>query len=247
MTKDPKIAFCLHGLVGTTDKYGLGKKEIPFKIGHKHYKRHVFDVNDNVDVFIHTWSHHHHDGIKELYQPVAMKSGLPPDFGIEYSKEFVDDNKLARLYAIKCKWQSYRAVIDLVKESGNQYDWVFVTRFDLAFAVDFRFDQFDNSKFYAQGPPGPMQNGFQLINDLWYFSNQENMELFAELQDNMDKPPYNTLESNHELERLHLQTTGLQDKLEYILRRDWTGPMSKLTTETPLVRWVYYNGGDRGY
>ena len=247
MTKDPKIAFCLHGLVGTTDKYGLGKKEIPFKIGHKHYKRHVFDVNDNVDVFIHTWSHHHHDGIEELYQPVAMKSGLPPDFGIEYSKEFVDDNKLARLYAIKCKWQSYRAVIDLVKESGNQYDWVFVTRFDLAFAVDFRFDQFDNSKFYAQGPPGPMQNGFQLINDLWYFSNQENMELFAELHGNIDKEAYSDLESNHELERLHLQTTGLQDKLEYILRRDWTGPMSKLTTETPLVRWVYYNGGDRGY
>jgi len=247
MTKNPKIAFCLHGLVGTTDKYGLGKKEIPFKIAHKHYKRHVFDVNENVDVFIHTWSHHHHDGIKKLYQPVAMKSGSPPDFGIEYSKEFVDDNKLARLYAIKCKWQSYKTVSDLVKESGNQYDWVFVTRFDLAFAIDFRFDQFDNSKFYAQGPPGPMQNGFQLINDLWYFSNQENMELFAELNDNMDKEPYNNLESNHELERLHLQTTGLQDKLEYILRRDWTGPMSKLTTETPLVRWVYYNGGDRGY
>ena len=247
MKKDTKVAFCLHGLVGTTDKYGLGKREVPYKIGHRHYKKHVFEKNKDVDVFIHTWSHHHRDGIKELYKPLSMESSPAPNFGIEYSKDYVDDHNMARLYAIKCKWKSYKNVVDLVKNSEKQYDWVFVTRFDLAFAVDFCFDQYDNSKFYAQGPPGPIQNGYQLINDLWYFSNQQNMETFAGLNDNMNKEPYSFLESNHELERLHLQKTGLEDKLEYIFRRDWTGKMSKLTTETPLVRWAYFNGGDRGY
>ena len=242
-----KIAFCLHGLVGTTDKYGLGKREVPYAIGHKHYKRHIFDKNENVDTFIHTWSHHHHDGIKELYNPIAMKSSPPPPPSTEYSKDYVDDNKNARLYAIKCKWESYKAAVDLVEESGNKYDWIFVTRFDLAFATDFCFEKYDNSRFYAQGPPGPIQNGFQLINDLWYFSNQENMQKFSKLHDCLKTPPYDLLESNHELERLHLQKTGLEEKIEYIFKREWSGKESKLTTETPLVRWAYFNGGDRGY
>ena len=243
-----KVAFCLHGLVGTTDKYGIGKREIPYKIGHKHYKEHVFDKNDDVDIFIHTWSHHHHEGIKELYKPLAIKSEPPPDFDIPDLDGNLDEIKKARLYAIKCKWKSYKTVTDMVKESGNTYDWVFVTRFDLAFSVDFCFDKYDNSKFYAQGPPGPVQNGFQLINDLWYFTNQKDMERFGALYDHMNQGPYKSLESNHELERLHLQETGLQDKLEYIFRRDWApGKASKMTTETPLVRWVYFEGGDRGF
>jgi len=39
----------------------------------------------------------------------------------------------------------------------------------------------------------------------------------------------------------------LEEKLEYIFRRDWSGKMSKLNTETPLVRWMYFDGGDRGF
>ena len=239
-----KIAFCLHGLVGTTDKYGMGKREVPFALGHHHYKRHVFDKNENVDTFIHTWSHHHHDGIKELYKPLAMKSG-PTD--LDYEKVYADDPIGARAYAIKCKWKSYKAVLDLVKESGNKYDWVFVTRFDLAVATDFCFDKYDNSKFYAQGPPGPIQNGYRLINDLWFFSNQENMEKFSRLHNHLEDPLYRDSESNHELARLHLQRTGIEQNLEYIFRRDWSGKAMKMTTETPLVRWTYFSGGDRGY
>ena len=52
-----KVALCLHGLVGTDDKYGSGEKIINYKVGLRHFKKHVFEKNENVDVFFHTWTH----------------------------------------------------------------------------------------------------------------------------------------------------------------------------------------------
>ena len=46
-----KVALCLHGLVGTDDKYGSGEKIINYKVGLRHFKKHVFEKNENVDVF----------------------------------------------------------------------------------------------------------------------------------------------------------------------------------------------------
>ena len=50
-----KIALCLSGIVGKlyTNKAGYQwETDVDFRIGHHFYKKHIFDVNDNVDVFI---------------------------------------------------------------------------------------------------------------------------------------------------------------------------------------------------
>ena len=227
-----KIALCLHGLVGTDDKYGKGDKAINYKIGQKHFQRHVIGPNDEVDVFYHTWSTEYEKELEEEYKPVSSS--------VEEQPHFSDD---PRRQAIYCRWLSTKKVLELVNKSDKEYDFVLLTRFDIAFLVDFKFNNFDNTKFYAQGPPGPKTHNFQLVNDLCFFASQENMSKFSNLWDNLDHPEYQkciTGGGNHELARKHLLETGLDSDIEYYLKREWTGAPGKLSTETPLVRWHYF-------
>lgn len=224
-----KVALCLSGIVGTDDKYGSGEKTINYKIGLKHFKERVFDVNDSVDVFFHTWSTDYEDRLKQAYNPVSYKSESQPFF-----------SEIPRQQAIYCRWKGIKEVINLVKESGNEYDFILLTRFDIAFLVDFKFEKYDNSKFYVQGPPGPPSNGLYLINDLWFFSNQEKMITFSNLFDILGTDKYILhKDSNHELVRRYLLETGLHQNLQYIFKREWTGAHGKLSSDTPLVRWHY--------
>jgi hypothetical protein len=248
-----KIALCLHGLVGTTDKYGSGQRPIPPTAGLEHFKRHVIDVNDEVDVFIHTWSYKQQELLRELYKPVSMIAEGQPQFIKnrdlrEIAKRSMKDptwtppvrHDLNRKQAIYCRWKSTQKVLNLVKESGRKYDYILLTRFDIAFLVDFVFKNYDSDKFYAQGPPGQHVNGLNHINDLWFFANQENMMKFSTLFDNLEKEKYLPhIDSNHELSRRHLIETGLSEKLEYMFKREWTGSPGKVTSDTPLVRWFY--------
>ena len=63
-----RIAFCLVGIVGYVEKYGSGKPIDP-NVAHEYNKKHIFDVNDNVDVFIHSWSTEFREEILNLYKP----------------------------------------------------------------------------------------------------------------------------------------------------------------------------------
>jgi len=186
-----KVALCLHGLVGTDDKYGRGNKIINYKIGHKHFKEHVIDVNEHVDVFMHTWSTDYKDRLIEAYNPVAIKAEeqmKTPFQDLPGSVYFPGSTKAMEntgMHANYCRWKSVKEVISLVNQSETKYDWILLTRFDIAFMVDFDFSEYDNNKFYAQGPAGPYERGLNLINDLWFFANQENMTIFSKLYDRL--------------------------------------------------------------
>ena len=225
-----KVALCLHGLVGTDDKYGKGNKLINHKVGYRHFKEHVMDVNDQVDVFIHTWSVDQKDKVVETYSPAAIKAEKQPQ----------TDYEIPGMHANFCRWTSVKEVISLVNESDVEYDWVLLTRFDIAFLVDFAFNEFDKTKFYAQGPAGPYENGLHLMNDLWFCATPEDMTVFSTLFDLLPQYKQHMI-SNHQLARKHLLETGLHDKLEYKFLREWTGADGKLSCDTPLVRWHYMN------
>jgi len=226
-----KIALCLHGLVGTDDKYGLGKKQINSKIAYGHFEKHLFEVNEQVDVFYHTWSKDEADVLKNLYNPVTCLHEEQPRF-----------SNSAREQAIYCRWLSAKKSIQLMLDSGNQYDFVLLTRFDIAFMVDFNFSEFDKERFYAQGPVGPISNGIPLINDLWFFSTPDKMEKFYTLYDHLSDEEYQVhIDSNHALARKHIMSSGLDKILEYKFARPWNGVQGKRTTDTPLVRWHYFN------
>jgi hypothetical protein len=225
-----KVALCLHGLVGTDNKYGKGKKLINHKVGFRHFKKHVININEQVDVFIHTWSVDQVDAVTETYKPVAITAEEQPK----------TDYDIAGKHANFCRWNSVKKVISLMDQADTDYDWVLLTRFDISFLVDFNFSTFDKNKFYAQGPPGPYENGLHLINDLWFCAPPEDMLKFATLFDNLPQYKHHMI-SNHQLARKHLFETGLHDKLEYKFLREWTGAAGKLSSDTPLVRWHYMN------
>ena len=73
----------------------------------------------------------------------------------------------------------------LLEESKNNYDFILLTRFDVAFMRDFDLSYFDPDKFYAEGPEGPKVYGVKAIHDIWFFSNQKNMIAFSKLFDSL--------------------------------------------------------------
>ena len=70
-----KIAFCLYGLVGSaTEKYGLGA-DIDYRIGHHLNEKYIFDKNDTIDVFMHSWSTDYEKGLVDVYKPKFFSNG----------------------------------------------------------------------------------------------------------------------------------------------------------------------------
>lgn len=64
-----RIAICFFGLVGgKSGKNGTGGS-IDAKVAQEYYKKHIFDINDNVDVFIHSWSTDKKNELLEMYSP----------------------------------------------------------------------------------------------------------------------------------------------------------------------------------
>ena len=118
-----RIAFCLVGIVGYVEKYGSGKPIDP-NVAHEYNKKHIFDVNDNVDVFIHSWSTEFREEILNLYKP---KKHI-----IEEQIDFNQND--IRLNSIKSRWYSTKEVIKLKnkyeKENDFEYDFVMIYTFD---------------------------------------------------------------------------------------------------------------------
>jgi len=64
-----RVAICFFGLVGgKSGKNGAGGT-IDSKVACEYYKKHIFDVNDEVDVFIHSWSVEKANELLEIYKP----------------------------------------------------------------------------------------------------------------------------------------------------------------------------------
>ena len=214
-----RIAFCLVGIVGYVQKYGNGQPIDP-KIAYDYNKKHIFDVNDNVDVFVHSWSTEFKDEILNLYKPKK-----------HIIEEQIDFNKNdIRLNSIKSRWYSTKEVIKLKneyeKENNFEYDFVMVYRFDSAFLKDLNFSELNNRYFYVPHSskdnckPYKLSDGKdctcydrESINDQWFFSNSKYMNEFATLYDNWESYGIN---NPHSECIFHIKKVGLGDKVRYI-------------------------------
>jgi hypothetical protein len=88
---------------------------------------------------------------------------------------------------LKSRWYSTKAVVELKKkyeqDQGFTYDWVMLSRFDLALLHDLDFAKYDRNIFYAgrHDPSDDQTNdGFC---DLFFFSNSHDIDRFASLYD----------------------------------------------------------------
>jgi hypothetical protein len=172
-----RIAICFYGLVGSrSDKNGQGLPLDP-AIAHKYYKENIFDVNDEVDIFIHSWSIDFKDQLIELYNPkkeiIEKQKSFPnaPNHqdvvgkGINKIKmfffklikrksyDYIRELKKKEAFRAYSRWYSVNKSIQLMKnfeqEKNFRYDCVMSTRLDVSFFTPVIFKKFDMSYFYA--------------------------------------------------------------------------------------------------
>lgn len=175
-----RIALCFYGLVGSkADKNGNGialDPKIAYDLNNKNLITHNTKMGNEVDVFIHSWSHEFKNELASLYKPSA--------FEIEKQKEFPHSNKIANnrdfselvkmsLSAIKkpsslleilsnnkkeafraySRWYSNKAVLELKskyeQENNFEYDCVMVLRLDVGFYTPLDYSAYDMEGFYA--------------------------------------------------------------------------------------------------
>jgi hypothetical protein len=250
-----RIALCFYGLVGgKLGKNGRGESLDP-TIAYEYYKEHIIDVNDEVDVFIHSWSADVKDKLVELYKPKKEciekqiyfpKSVSHPDkYGSFKTKIKLFIMKLFKnkaynewlqkreqeLFRVYSRWYSSKKVLELKKEYEKEnrfkYDVVMITRLDIGFFTNLDFTKYDMKYFYASNRNKPATKEFDYIgdyenyksdtelSDLWFFSNTENMDKFADL--------YNEIVSYevspHRSSRQHVNKYIGQEKIAYTLFR----------------------------
>ena len=132
-----RVAYCLVGIVGSS-KFGMGLGEdMDYRLAHYWNKKNIFDINGNVDVFLHSWSTEHSKGLIDLYKPV--KSIFQPQ--IDFKLDTVRDN------SILSRWYSTAMCNQLRKEyeqeTGVEYDAIMFFRYDHAFLVPLDLSKFD--------------------------------------------------------------------------------------------------------
>tara|TARA_Y100000593_G_C4313662_1_gene339666 strand:- start:2897 stop:3652 length:756 start_codon:yes stop_codon:yes gene_type:complete len=169
-----RIALCLSGIVGKLYKNKAGydwEGDVDFRIGHHFYKKHIFNVNDKVDVFIHSWDTKYEKQLTELYNPKMSK----------FEDQIMFNENNMRQHFIESRWYSAKQVTELKreyeKENGFTYDVVMSSRFDVGFFKDLNFndvDSFDAMYVPKSNPPDMTR---PTILDYWYFSSSKNMDI----------------------------------------------------------------------
>jgi hypothetical protein len=271
--KEPRIAVCFYGIVGgIKGKAGesVASSSQVLEIAHKYNKKHIFDKNSNVDVFVHTWSIDLKKDIERLYQP--KKAIYQPQIQFEIP-DYVGGSSRRR-FGHYSRWFSSREVLKLKKDYEREkdftYDLVFITRFDAAPEVDFIFKEFDPQYFYTAHwyakthryfpiyiPMGYPYLSYSGIADIWFLGNSKDLDHFATLYDHLNEynkpencPRDNNGISNHILTTYHLRKIGVLERLRFrFMRVGWIGFLPKPRyllfnyvpkESTPLVRRKFF-------
>jgi hypothetical protein len=198
-----RVALCLHGVVGhlyTNKQQRTWCEDVDYRIGLEHYRRHLFAVNDCVDVFIHSWSTQYAERITRDYRPQRQIFETQIDFKQE----------TLPLNFLKSRWYSTQAVVELKKkyeqDQGFTYDWVMLSRFDLALLRDLDFAKYDRNIFYAARHgtnDGDVNDGWC---DQFFFANSPDIDRFASLYNLWEE--YRIFDA-HKESYFHAQSLGL--------------------------------------
>tara|TARA_B110000114_G_scaffold185225_1_gene231380 strand:- start:1884 stop:2681 length:798 start_codon:yes stop_codon:yes gene_type:complete len=172
-----KIAICFYGLVGSvSDKNGVGRLLDP-KIAYDYYKKNIFNKNDDVDIFIHSYSVETKQKLIDLYNPVDytienqvlfpqsekhpfLNKRIFEKLKMAFFKFFknslyikLKDLKTKESFRAHSRWYSVNQSINLMRnhelKNNFSYDCVMSTRLDIGFFTPVSFKDYDMSYFYA--------------------------------------------------------------------------------------------------
>ena len=228
-----KIAMCFYGLAGRADNFqgtqnwiGAGENNLDCDVAYRHYKHHVFDKNDQIDIFFHTWSIEQENVLRDLYKPKDAIFQEQIDF--DRPENFYDPKKDRKIWGAFSRWYSTQRSVELKKkyeeENNFIYDCVMLTRFDIAFMSDLVFKNYNMDNFYASGQKNPnhihvISNEY--ISDWWFFSNSLAMDEFSQLYDNIHSlGPVGEWYDQHRMAKAKVIDMNIDHKLKYVLNRD---------------------------
>jgi len=189
-----RTALCLSGPVGflyTNKRSYTWERDIDYRIGYEHYKKHLFDVNDNVDVFIFSWSTDYEDRLDEIYKPKKSKYAEQIDFKPEMKKQSTKDKWCTRFNHKVSRWYGFKQVIQLKsefeKENNFEYDWVISSRFDEAFMSDLVLEHYPrDGSIYFPWNANFMTHRPRCL-EYFYFSDSLGMNKYSTLYDNWEE------------------------------------------------------------
>lgn len=253
----PKIALLLHGGTGSANKYGMNGT-IDVQYGYNHAKEHILDVNgeDNVDVFMHSWNVDHKEKLIDLYSPAEYYFEPQIMFNFKYSVgnpnansgkqvKMLDGtyvgNESMRFHSMFSRWYSAKMSNEIrlmyQKKNNIEYDFVMLSRFDLAWNVDVDFSKIEKNKFIVNPPFA--RDG--LCHDLFFIADSEKMNVFCQMYDyiktikHFDHPHIHSHKLAYNL--IHHETDLHKSVSFFGEPRPW--PSGLLVGPCPLVRAVY--------
>ena len=181
-----RVALCLSGVVGKlyTGRHGWPNTDenfnVDFRIGHHFYKKHIFDVNNDVDVFIQSWDVKYALELVELYNPKKSK----------FQKQIQFDRDDIYQKMAESRWYSTKVVTELKREYEREnnftYDVVMSSRFDVGIFKDLNFSKFNNLDTTMCVPMGLPINPTSVL-DYWHFSSSKNMDIINNFYPHFEK------------------------------------------------------------
>ncbi len=214
-----KIALCLSGVIGSSNRWSEGK-ELDYSIGYEYLNNAIMKHAD-VDVFIHSWSNQHEEGLTKLYKPVDSIFETQIDFGYDNPKSFAI---MSQGYTKKT---AVRLALNYSIKNNFEYDFVVLTRLDLAWIKQIDFNNLNVSNIYAAGP-----EVYGKINDFFFIANSCNIEKLVNVYNELSVLEDLTISetkgtiapSYHRAVWKHLQRSNLLNITKYILYRPWGNP-----------------------
>lgn len=220
-----KIALCYYGLshnlnnIQNSNAYNL---PVNYLKAFQSHKENLIDPN-NMDVFIHSWSHENIGDIVDKYKPKKSLFEQQIDFYKKADKINSDPNVwgYSQRHHILSRWYSNKKVLELKqqyeKENQFTYDLVMVTRFDCVYNGNWNLSELDPTRFYVTGGWGG--NYETELPDLWFISNSENMDILSKMYDELGfifkEYPNTAFWGGHLLIKKYLHCTGLSEKIQY--------------------------------
>lgn len=214
------IAICVYGL--HPDKCWKNIRKRKTNSVPKYFKQNLIDCNkdDNVDVFIHSFSYDYKNKIINEYNPTKYIIEKQRTFDKKYNCKELDElykknyqmdwHSLAKciLYGMKT---SVSIMHQYEKDTNTKYDIVLLMRSDLLWMRPLVFRNHDNEKFYASS--WGTNNTFTINNKptgmsaIWHMSNPALIDKLVELYDKLDKYIDDGIYmSMHTISRHHIET-----------------------------------------
>lgn len=228
-----RCAVCFYGHIGRLKGRTKGDL-VPWHLCYENINKHIV-IPNKADVFCHCWN---------LDRMHAMRRKINPVDGI-WEKPFTFKAPTRDERSGRSRWYSTKQAIELKKaheeKKGFKYDWVFLTRYDVWFHRNIVMNGFDNNAFYASNfnicpYEDPSVSPVMLevknkdnvstekscLQDLWFFSNSENMDKFGTCFDQLGKTiGGKTLLSPHKTAYAHVKRAIGVDKVKYVFRRHY--------------------------